>query len=180
MGSVTGGMEEWLQENQLVVIKCKHWAIKCINATINLEYILVVYSISSSWEDIMCVVVSAAWHNVVKCWPWRRSFQAYTSHKKCIASSNNSVSIGFYSQLDWSWWLLFTQSQPIPWLWTGNIYVKQYWMICITVHVVTKVLLNINKVKVSLVPRHRPAFHCLQYGKVMERWAGPGNEANFY
>ena len=38
-----------------------------------------------------------------------------------------------------------------------------------------------NKWKVtrpSLVPRPRPAFRRLQYGKVMESWVGPGNEAN--
>ena len=32
----------------------------------------------------------------------------------------------------------------------------------------------------SLVPRPHPAFHRLQYGKVTESWAGPGNEANAY
>ena len=31
----------------------------------------------------------------------------------------------------------------------------------------------------SLVPKPRPAFCHLQYGKVMESWAGPGNEAMF-
>ena len=30
--------------------------------------------------------------------------------------------------------------------------------------------------KRSLVPRPRPAFRRLQYGKVVESWAGPGNE----
>ena len=29
----------------------------------------------------------------------------------------------------------------------------------------------------SLVPRPRPVFRHLQYGKATESWAGPGNEA---
>ena len=32
----------------------------------------------------------------------------------------------------------------------------------------------------SLVPRPRPAFHCFQYRKATESWAGPGNEAKPY
>ena len=30
---------------------------------------------------------------------------------------------------------------------------------------------------ISLIPRPRPAFCHLQYGKAMESWVGPGNEA---